>query len=502
MKKSKKKTKILFVATFPPPVHGSAMMSKYIKESNLINEVFDCDYINLSTSRRMDEIGKKNISKFFRFVKSYLCLLCKLMTNRYALCYLAITCHGLGFIKDAPFVLLCKFFRRKIVIHQHNKGMSKDVNRQPYKLLLPLVYRSTKVILLSWYLYDDISSVVKKEDVFICPNGIPETFKVEPHFERNNEIPHILFLSNLIESKGVYVLLDALKILKDKGYNFICDFVGGETKEIDAKKFNEEVQKRGLNNLTIYHGRKLGEEKAEYFEQADIFTFPTYNDAFGLVNLEAMEYKLPIATTNEGGIPDIVKHEENGLISDKGNAKSLSANIGRLLQDKKLRIDMGEDGYKKLKSSFTIKTFEDNILEIVNKCYRGGVKYNLIFYHDKQYGADKEDFWNKANLFVFPTFYDNECFPLVLLEAMQHNVACISTNEGGIPEIIEDQVTGYIVGRRDILALADKLAYLIEHREQCRRMGCKGREKFEREFSLERFEERMLNLLDQIIKIN
>lgn len=374
MKKNKKKTKILFVATFPPPVHGSAMMSKYIKESNLINEAFDCDYINLSTSRRMDEIGKKNISKFFRFVKSYLCLLCKLMTNRYALCYLAITCHGLGFIKDAPFVLLCKFFRRKIVIHQHNKGMSKDVNRQPYKWLLPLVYRSTKVILLSWYLYDDISSVVKKEDVFICPNGIPETFKEEPHFERNNEIPHILFLSNLIESKGVYVLLDALKILKDKGYNFICDFVGGETKEIDAKKFNEEVQKRGLNNLTIYHGKK--------------------------------------------------------------------------------------------------------------------------------YGIDKEDFWNKANLFVFPTFYDNECFPLVLLEAMQHNVACISTNEGGIPEIIEDQVTGYIVGRRDILALADKLAYLIEHREQCRRMGCKGREKFEREFSLERFEERMLNLLDQIIKIN
>lgn len=374
MKKNKKKTKILFVATFPPPVHGSAMMSKYIKKSNLINEAFDCDYINLSTSRRMDEIGKKNISKFFRFVKSYLCLLCKLMTNRYALCYLAITCHGLGFIKDVPFVLLCKFFRRKIVIHQHNKGMSKDVNRQPYKWLLPVVYKNTKVILLSWYLYDDISPVVKKEDVFICPNGIPETFKEEPHFERNNEIPHILFLSNLIESKGVYVLLDALKILKDKGYNFICDFVGGESKEIDTKKFNEEVQKRGLNNLTIYHGKK--------------------------------------------------------------------------------------------------------------------------------YGIDKEDFWYKADLFVFPTFYDNECFPLVLLEAMQHNITCISTDEGGIPEIIEDQVTGYIVGRRDILALADKLAYLIDHREQCRKMGCKGREKFNREFSLERFEKRMLNLLSQIIKIN
>ena len=165
--------KILFIAPLPPPVHGSAMVSQYIKDSQLVNEQYDCDFVNLSTSRRMDEIGKGGIKKLLRFVGAYLTLLWKLLTRRYDLCYLAITCHGVGFLKDAPFVLLCKLFRRRVLIHQHNKGMSRYVDRWPYRWLLPLVYRHTKVMLLSWHLYDDISRVVKRDQVVVCANGIP-----------------------------------------------------------------------------------------------------------------------------------------------------------------------------------------------------------------------------------------------------------------------------------------------------------------------------------------
>ena len=51
------------VCTLPPPVHGSAMVSQYIKESKLINEEFDMDFVNLSTSRKMEEIGKEGAEK-------------------------------------------------------------------------------------------------------------------------------------------------------------------------------------------------------------------------------------------------------------------------------------------------------------------------------------------------------------------------------------------------------------------------------------------------------
>ena len=150
------KQRVLFIAPLPPPVHGSAMVSQYIKESRVVNKAFDCDFVNLSTSRSMDEIGKGGIKKLFRFVAAYFEVLWKLITHRYSLCYLAITCHGMGFLKDAPFVLLCKLFGRKVVLHQHNKGISRDVNRWPYRWLMPLVYRNTTVMLLSWHLHEDI----------------------------------------------------------------------------------------------------------------------------------------------------------------------------------------------------------------------------------------------------------------------------------------------------------------------------------------------------------
>lgn len=361
------KPRILYIATFPPPVHGSAVVSEQIKNSKVINDAFDGDYVNLGTSRSMDEIGKGglwlNLQKLFRFVGSLFKTFVLLLTHRYDLCYCAITCHGVGFLKDAPFVLLCKLFGRKVIIHQHNKGMEKDVDRPVYRWLLPLVYKNAKVILLSWHLFPDIEKVVKREDVMICPNGIKPTVKHD--FQRiPNKIPHILFLSNLLIDKGVLVLLDALKILKDKGYSFACDFVGSETKDIDAARFAKEVEVRGLNSFAIYHGRKYGGEKDAYFKQADIFVFPTYyhNECFPLVILEAMEQGLPIVSTNVGGIPDEVVDGVNGYIIKDNKSKSLADALGTLLGDASLRQNMGEAGYQRFKEKFTESYFENQMV--------------------------------------------------------------------------------------------------------------------------------------------
>ncbi len=346
--------KILFIAPLPPPVHGSAMVSQYIKDSRLVQETFDCDFVNLSTSRRMDEIGKGGVKKLLRFVGSYFTLFWKLLTRHYDLCYLAITCHDKGFLKDAPFVLLCKLFGRRVMIHQHNKGMSGCVDRWPYRWLLPWVYRNTTVMLLSWHLYPDIERVVKREQVVVCANGVPPLQAVghwplavgpseddndASELQANSQQPtansqqptansqqpiansqapsaKILFLSNLIPSKGVYVLLDACKMLKERGLQFVCDFVGGETKEISRATFEAAVRERDLEDVVRYHGPKYGEEKLAYFAQSDVFVFPTfyYNECFPLVLLEAMQWRLPLVSSDEGGIPDIVQNGENGFV--------------------------------------------------------------------------------------------------------------------------------------------------------------------------------------------
>ena len=101
---------------------------------------------------------------------------------------------------------------------------------------------------------------------------------------------------------------------------------------------------------------------------------------------------------------------------------------------------------------------------------------------------------------LFPTFYHNECFSLVLLEAMEHGLPCISTTEGGIPGIIDDGKTGFLVPKHDVAVLADKIQLLLNAPVLRSNMGKAGREKFEKEFTLEVFEKRMVEILSNNVK--
>lgn len=374
-KSIKMKQKILFILHLPPPVHGAAMMGKYIHDSKIVNETFDCHYINLSTAKNLTDIGKAGVKKLFRFVSLLRNIRRSVKTLRPRLVYVTPNACGGAFYKDFIVVEMLKKMGCKVVIHYHNKGVATRQNHKFDDFLYRKFFKDIKVILLSEKLYDDVKKYVKREDVFFCPNGIPENVSANSKEERtSNAIPRILFLSNLLESKGVIVLLDALKILKDKGYSFICNFVGGETSEIDSARFKAEVEKRHLNNMALYIGRKYGVDKDAVFEKSDVFVFPTFyhNETFGLVNLEAMEHKLPIVTTDEGGITDVVKDGKNGLISEKKNPSSLAKCIEVLITDKDLCEKMGEEGYRMFKRDYTLSAFEGHFVKCVNKCLIGG----------------------------------------------------------------------------------------------------------------------------------
>jgi glycosyltransferase involved in cell wall biosynthesis len=198
------------------------MVGKYIQDSVLINEELNCRYINLSTSRSIDEIGKGGVEKLWRYLGILFQTFWNLVVFRPAIVYLTLTAKGSGFYKDALLALLIKGFGMKVVYHFHNKGVSE---RQNYKIdnwLYKKVFKNAEIILLSRHLYPDIQKYVQEEQVHYCPNGIPDAFSTMPtkrQSEENTKVT-ILFLSNLIESKGLFVLLHACAILQQKNIPF------------------------------------------------------------------------------------------------------------------------------------------------------------------------------------------------------------------------------------------------------------------------------------------
>lgn len=370
------KPKILFIMHMPPPVHGAAMVGQYIHDSEIINREFESHYINLTTAKDLQDIGKVGMRKLLDFFKLLKKIRHEVKVVKPQLVYVTPNACGGAFYKDFVVVLMLKRLGCQVVVHYHNKGVATHKDKWFDDALYKRFFKNIKVILLSECLYDDVKKYVKRDDVFVCGNGIPsasiESFVSAPFDAASPEdkIPHLLFLSNLLISKGVVVLLDSLKVLKEKGYRFVCDFVGGETVEVDAAMFQAEVAKRGLEGMVVYHGRKYGKDKEAFLNAADIFVFPTFyhNECFPLVLLEAMEHGVACISTTEGGIPGIIDEGKTGFLVPKYNAAILANKIETLLTDSALRQRMGSAGREKFEREFTLEVFEKRIVEILNHC--------------------------------------------------------------------------------------------------------------------------------------
>lgn len=361
------KPTILFILHMPPPVHGASMMGKYIHDSQVVNETFDCHYINLTTAKNLADIGKVGLRKLIQFVQLLSRIRKEVKKLKPQLVYVTPNACGGAFYKDFVVVQLLKAMGCKVVAHYHNKGVATRQNHKPDKWLYHQFFKGIQIILLAEPLYEDMQQFVKREQVLFCPNGIPESSPINKA-PRKEGLPHIFFLSNLLIDKGVLTLLDACKQLKEQGYVFQCDFVGGETADMNAERFKQECIQREIADCVTYHGKKYEEEKLTFFQQADIFVLPTFNECFPLVLLEAMEQSLPCVSSAIGGTPEIVDEGKTGFLVPCRNVQPLAERIGLLLKDEALRKQLGKAGRAKFEREYTLSRFEQNIKRCLEIC--------------------------------------------------------------------------------------------------------------------------------------
>lgn len=362
------KPSILFILHLPPPVHGAAMVGQYIHDSQMINEAFDCHYINLTTAKSLEDIGKFGMQKLWHFLRLLKKIWKDVRKIRPALVYVTPNAKGGAFYKDFIVVELLKWLGCDVVVHYHNKGVATRQYHWLDDKLYRAFFKGLRVILLAEVLYNDVKKYVDKRNVFICPNGIPKEASTIRGY-KDESCPHLLYLSNLLIEKGIIVLLDALLVVKNRGYSFVCNVVGGETTDMDSTGFYAEIQKRGLQNNVFYHGRKTGDEKSLFFRNASIFVFPTFyqNECFPLVLLEAMMYGLACVSTTEAGIPNILNDPRIGILVSAKDVNVLVDAIILLLSDRTLCHSMGQAGRDKFEREYTLEVFERRFCEILRQ---------------------------------------------------------------------------------------------------------------------------------------
>ncbi|NHF61393.1 glycosyltransferase family 4 protein [Flavobacteriaceae bacterium TP-CH-4] len=362
----KVRPKILFILHMPPPLHGAAKVGQHLFESAEINNSFECTFINLQTSKKLSDTGKGFFSKFTSFLSLYRKVFIALRSSSYDSCYMTINSGGFAYYKEIVIVFLLRLFNQNILYHFHNKGVSKTQHRTINHLLYRYSFKNVQCILSSERLYFDIKKYVSKEDVHYCFYGIPPTDyqqSVEKSSKEIDNIPKLLFLSNLIIEKGPYILLDACRLLKTRNVDFECHIVG-DWGDITEDELIANIKERELTKHVVVHGRQVGRRKNELLSNSDVFVLPTLNDCSPLVLLEAMQAELPVITTIEGGIPDVVQDGKTGFLVKKHDAIQLADKMEILIQNPELRVKMGKAGKTRFEQQFTLDKFESRMVEI------------------------------------------------------------------------------------------------------------------------------------------
>lgn len=148
------------------------------------------------------------------------------------------------------------------------------------------------------------------------------------------DTPLLFTAARANQYKGIGVLIDALALLRDRGGPPVQAVYCGDGPDLD--RFRQAVQTRGLE--ASFHLLGERDDVDRILPGTTIAVVPsTWQEAFGLSVVEAMAAGVPVVASRVGGIPEILRHGENGLLVPPGDPAALATSIARLLEDRALR---------------------------------------------------------------------------------------------------------------------------------------------------------------------
>ena len=153
--------------------------------------------------------------------------------------------------------------------------------------------------------------------------------------------------------KGQYLLIEAMKILKDKNLNIKAFFVGSAMEESYLEELKQKVKELNLEDSVKFLG--FTNEPHKFMQACDCMIMASKNETFGLVTIEAMQMQTVVIGANSGGVLEIIDDEVNGLLFENRDSKDLASKIEMLYNNSELKNSLAIAGYEKANKDFNHK---------------------------------------------------------------------------------------------------------------------------------------------------
>lgn len=362
--------KVLFLTTLPPPHHGASMSSAMCLDILTEDQEIEVRNVKLNSSVNTSDLGKITLKKLIEIYYTLREIVHQIKNFKPDIIYYAPAVTGVALYRDCFFLQIIRYLnnRNKILLHIRGQFKEREWNNALSRATIKRLLKCNKAIVLGPELVANLKGMVSIENIYILPNALPETLSQKEFLniidkKNRQEDLMLLFISNMDEFKGWRKVLETCKLLSDLQISYICNFLGAWPSPKQKQDFYEYVKANRLDQNIIYNGLLLNEDKNNIFKRSHILIFPTSYDACPRVVIEAMEFGLPVISTNVGTIPSLIDDNITGYILKENNAEEILKSVLEL-RDPDVRIEMGLKARKKFLEEFTLSTYKKSFLAI------------------------------------------------------------------------------------------------------------------------------------------
>ena len=309
--------------------------------------------------------GSKLLKAWYSFQAILRCYLLLMFDKRIKILHI----HGAAnasFPRKAIFVKMGKRFRKKVIMHQHAADFEHyfEQSNDKQRIVDTLNLCDLMIVLSqSWKKY--FAGIGVAEENICVLNNIVFPPDNTVNKKADNKL-HLLFLGEIGKRKGIYDLLNVMTANKEYFKDKVILRVGGNLADGDI---NAVIAENDLSSFVKYEGWVSGAKKTECLEWADVYILPSYNEGLPIAILEAMSYSYPVISTNVGGIPEILRSNENGFLIEAGNLEQMQDAISFFIENPEKISEYGKNAYQTVQPFFPgavfgeLEKIYDNLLK-------------------------------------------------------------------------------------------------------------------------------------------
>ena len=271
------------------------------------------------------------------------------------------TSHQFSFYISTPYVLVASLlWSRPVILHVHGSSFDTFIaDASPIVAALQRrVFEACRAtIALSEGWRDILAQRVSTDRIVVIPNAVDPSGYVPA---RTRGRPHLVFVSNHIERKGIVDVTEAIDRLRDDGIEFRATIAGNGPLSQHAEAV------AAAHDAVDYRGYVSEAEKRTLLNEGSVYVLPTHAEGLPIAVLEAMAGGNAIVSTDVGGIGSIV-NEENGALVPPGDVDALTGTLERLLSDPSTVARMGRVSRRRIEEGYAWSDVVETLLSLYAK---------------------------------------------------------------------------------------------------------------------------------------